>query len=165
MARKTRHDPWILAALVGVALALALLFLLRAREFRALVPFEGPIAGVAPFASFRGAIERCAPASGRLEVKGWIARPGVARGRHATRVVVRGEDGRLWRMPTELPARYEVHARLQRELGDGIDYYSSGFAASLDLRNAGPALAHGRVFVAYDEGGGRYTLVAVPCVF
>ena len=163
-----RLDRWIAGALVVSALGLAGLYGARVLAFRTLAPFRGPVTGFEAFAAFRGEIERCEARAGRLVVRGWIARPGATRGRHATRVLLRDRaDGRLFVLRTDLAVRSDVHARLAAELRDGIDYATSGFAAWADLRNSMPAIANARVFIAYDEGGARagerYVLVATDC--
>ena len=164
-----RLDVWIASALVAAALALAGLLGARVMAFRTLEPFEGPVTGREPFAAFRGRVERCDLARHRLYVGGWIARAGAPRARHATRVLLRdAADGRFWQLPTDRPARLDVTARLARELNDGVDYTTSGFAASVDLRKSSPRIDGGRVFIAYDAGGARaglgYILVPTRCV-
>lgn len=163
-----RLDRWIAGGLVAAALGLAALYGARVAAFRTLEPFRGPVAGYEAFAAFRGEMERCDVRSGQFVVRGWIARPGVSRARHATRVVLRDSaDGRLFVLPTDLTVRPDVNARLAAELRDGIDYRTSGFAAWVDLARSTPAIEQARVFIAYDEGGARagerYVLVATEC--
>jgi len=163
-----RLDGWIAGTLVVAAVGLAGLYGARVAAFRTLVPFRGPVAGFETFAAFRGEMERCDVRSGQLVVRGWIARPGVSRARHATRVALRDSaDGRLFVLPTDLTVRPDVNTRLAAELRDGIDYRTSGFAAWVDLPRSTPAIERARVFIAYDEGGARagerYVLVATEC--
>lgn len=163
-----RLDRWIAGGLVAAALGLAALYGARVAAFRTLEPFRGPVAGYEAFAAFRGEMERCDVRSGQFVVRGWIARPGVSRARHATRVVLRDSaDGRLFVLRTDLTVRPDVNTRLAAELRDGIDYRTSGFAAWVDLARSTPAIEQARVFIAYDEGGARagerYVLVATEC--
>jgi hypothetical protein len=151
------------------ALGIAGVFGARHLAARTLEPFEDPLQGLQPMATFRGEIERCQLHGGRLTVRGWIARPGTQRGRHATRVLLRNDaDGRYYLMHTDLRPRADVNARRAAELHDGIDYTTSGFAAWVDLARAQPAVAGARIFIAYDEGDGRtgpsYVLVPTDCI-
>ena len=168
MQRWRTLDAWIFATLVLAALVLAGLSVLRWQSLTRLAPFEGKVVGEAPTATVLGQMERCARSSRRFEVSGWMARAGVVRGPHVTRVLLRDDrDGRLWQLPTELPPRSDVNVRLNRGTPGPVDYTTSGYAASLDLRRAKPRIPAGQVLIACDEGvaqaGTQYVLVQIPC--
>ena len=163
-----RWGLWWAGALAVAALGVGL-YGGRTLASGTLEPFEQPLQGLQPMAMVRGEIERCQLHGGRLTVHGWIARPGMQRGPHATRVLLRNDaDGRYYLMHTDLRPRADVNARLAAELHDGIDYTTSGFAAWVDLVRAEPAVTGARVFIAYDEGDGRagpsYVLVPTDCI-
>ncbi|MGO4549630.1 hypothetical protein AB4059_00785 [Lysobacter sp. 2RAF19] len=166
MQRWRTLDAWILATLVVAAVVLAGLSVARFRSLTRVVPFAGQVVDGVPATALLGRVERCAVSPRRFEVSGWMAQPGVARGPHVTRVLLRDDrDGRLWQLPTELPPRSDVNVQLNRAGFAGADYTTSGYAASLDLRRAKPRIAAGQVFIAYDQGtsGRRYQLVRVAC--
>lgn len=168
MQRWRALDAWILATLVVAAIVLAGLSIARWHSLTRLEPFTGKIVGQAPPATLLGRVERCARSSRHFEVSGWMARAGVVRGPHVTRVLLRDDrDGRLWQLPTELPPRSDVNVQLNRAGATGVDYTTSGYAASLDLRIAKTRVPAGQVLIAFDEGlrpaGTHYLLVPVAC--
>lgn len=152
--------------LVAAALFLACFYVLLFRTFNQSPPFEGPVGGSLPLQAFQSEIESCKfSARRRILISGWIARPGQRRGKHTTTVVIRdAADGRLYAMETDLPPRRDVSRTLNNQLGDTIDYTTSGFAASLNLQKAGHRIREGQLYIAYDEGG-SYTLVPTACSF
>jgi hypothetical protein len=170
MQRWRTLDAWIFATLVLAALVLAGLSVMRWQSLTRLAPFNGTLSDPVkdPMAGMIGEVERCAQSSRRFEVSGWMARRGVVRGPHATRVLLRDDrDGRVWQLPTELPPRSDVNVRLKRGASGPVDYTTSGYAASLDLRRAKPRIASGLVMIAFDEGqapaGTRYVIAPIHC--
>ena len=168
MQRWRTLDAWIFATLVLAALVLAGLSIVRWQSLTRLEPFDGNVVGQAPATALLGRVERCVLSSRRFEVAGWMARAGVVRGPHVTRVVLRDDrDGRLWQLPTELPPRSDVNFRLNHGEGGRVDYTTSGYAASLDVRRAKPRIPAGQVLIAFDEGlapaGTQYVLVPIAC--
>lgn len=125
---------------------------------------EGPAVEGDP-GQFRHAVELCRSSVSKVSIAGWIARPGLYRPTHRTTGVLRdGGSGRFYTMKTDLPTRRDVTTRLNAALGDRVNYENSGFAASLDVVDAGLDIAHGQVYVAFEEAG-RYTLVPMPCTY
>ena len=168
MQRWRTLDAWIVATLVLAALVLAGLSIVRWQSLTRLEFFTGKLVGAAHHTAFLGRVERCVLSSRRFEVSGWMARPGVVRGPHHTRVLLRDDrDGRVWQLPTELPPRSDVNVRLNGGSTGPVDYTTSGYAASLDLRRARPRIPSGQVMIAFDEGqapaGTQYVIVEIPC--
>lgn len=133
-------------------------------RFNAAAPLNGPVVEGDP-GQFRHAVELCRSSVSKVSIAGWVARPGLYRPTHRTTVVLRDEkNGRLYAMKTDLPTRRDVTTRLNAALGDRVNYENSGFAASLDVVDAGLQIAHGRVYVAFEERG-RYILLPMPCTY
>lgn len=152
--------------LIAAALFLACFYVLVFRSFNQAPPFEGPVGRYLPLQAFQSKIESCKfSAYRRILISGWVARPGQRRGKHSTTVVIRdAADGRLFAMETDLPPRRDVSRKLNKLLGDSVDYTTSGFSASLNLRKAGHLIREGRLYIAYDEGK-SYTLIPTTCSF
>lgn len=168
MQRWRALDAWIAATLALAALVLAGLSVVRWHALTRIEPFTGKVVGEVPATALLGRVERCALSARRFEVAGWMARAGAVRGPHVTRVLIRNDrDGRLWQLPTELPPRPDVNARLNPGGANGVDYTTSGYAASLDLRSAKARIPAGQVLIAFDEGlapaGTQYLIVPLDC--
>jgi hypothetical protein len=133
-------------------------------RYNAAPPLDGPAVEGDP-GRFRHAVELCRSSASKVSIAGWIARPGLYRPTHRTTAVLRDDrDGRFYGMKTDLPTRRDVTTRLNAALGDRVNYENSGFAASLDVVDAGLHIAHGQVYVAFEEAG-RYTLLPMPCTY
>ena len=146
-------------ALAAVAVGMAMLLWVLFHRYNSAPEFTGRVAPDAGLSVSE--VEFCRTTRGKVEVAGWAAVPGLERKRHATRVLWREDaTGRLRTMHTDLPVRRDVRARLNQRLGDGIDYSSSGFAASLNLEAAGAG--PGSTWLALDAGG-HFRLIPLRC--
>lgn len=147
---------------VGVAFFgfYSLLFL----HFNAAPDFHG-VFTANPRRDFQYYMDSCRVSVSKISISGWVAKPAVRRGKHATTAVLRDEsNGRMYVMKTDLPPRRDVTAHLNQVLGDAVNYDNTGFSASLNLSATGRGIREGRVYVAYDEGQ-SYSLVPMPCAF